>query len=253
MSPRRQREAAGSETRGRLVLAVDTATLVSSVALAEDGRLVAELSARARVTHSQWVLGDVAALLRRAERSLEDIDGFAATVGPGSFTGVRIGLTTCRTLAWTLGRPLVGLSSLDVLAMNAAGRPGLVATVLDARKKEVYLAVVRLVDGAPVTIIEPNVLAPEAALERLGALDREDAEPLWVLGDGVLLYDALFRDGVLPGLRVGAGPDHHARAAQLALLAHRELEDRGWESDPLLVEPLYIRPSEAELADKART
>lgn len=109
---------------GRRILAVDTTTFVASIALCEEAVPVAELTVRTRVTHSESLLADVHHLLGRVGWELGDMDGFAVAVGPGSFTGVRIGVTTCRTLAWTLGRPLVGVSSLAVLARNGVGRPG---------------------------------------------------------------------------------------------------------------------------------
>jgi tRNA threonylcarbamoyladenosine biosynthesis protein TsaB len=234
--------------RGKRLLAVDTATLVASLALCEEGVAVAELSVRTRVSHSESLLADVDALLRRTGWTLADLDGFACATGPGSFTGVRIGLTTLRTLAWTLGRPLAGRGSLEVLAGNAAGRPGLVATALDARKGEVYLAVWRTAaPGAPVPVLGPDVLAPERALACLAELPRADGEPLWLLGDGVARYPETFRAGALPGLTTAPPADHRPRAAILGALVHEELTARGWQADPKQVVPLYVRPSEAEL------
>lgn len=239
--------------RAKRLLAADTTTFVASLALCEGGEAVAELTVRTRVTHSESLLADVDGLLRRVGWALGDLDGFAVAIGPGSFTGVRIGLTTLRTLAWTLGRPLVGRGSLEVLAGNAAGWPGLVATVLDARKGEVYLAVWRTPGpGAPQPVLAPDVLAPAAALERLRRLAEGEGAPLWLLGDGVTRYPDVLHDGALPGLRTAPPADHRPRAAVLGALGHAALDACGWLADPKAVAPLYVRASEAELAERAR-
>ena len=225
--------------------------MVASVALCEEGVPIAELSASARVSHSEHVLADVAALLSRAHWKLDDLDGLAVSVGPGSFTGVRIGVTTARTLAWTLGRPLVGRCALEILAQNASGRPGLVAAMFDARKQEVYFAVYRVTQGRPETVAPPRVAAPDKACDVLRALPREADEPCWLLGEGLLRYREVFA-GAAPWFREGSTLDHRPRAAHLGALGHEALVACGWVADPRRVEPLYVRPSEAELADAAR-
>lgn len=250
------------QNRGKRILALDTTTFVSSLALSEEGAAIAELTVQTRVAQSESLLADVDGLLRRVGWTLGDLDGLAVAVGPGSFTGVRIGVTTARTLAWTLGRPLVGCGSLEVLAQNAAGHPGLVVPVLDARKREVYVAAYRTIDpadpadpadaGAFVAVVAPQVLPPARALSLLAALPRGEGEPLWLLGDGVTRYADVFRDGCLPGLRTAPAADHRPRAACLGALGHAALEACGWRAEPKAVVPRYVRASEAEIAHRAR-
>ena len=243
----------GQRARGKRLLAVDTTTLFASLALCEDGAALVELTVRTRVAHSESLLADVDGLLRRVGWTLADLDGFGVAIGPGSFTGVRIGLTTARTLAWTLARPLVGVGSLQVLAAGAPGRPGLVATAIDARKGEVYLAAWRT-DGAgpPREVLAPAVLPPADALARLAGAPREAGEPIWLLGDGATRYPDVLRDGALADLRVAPAVDHRPRAANLGAMAHAALAAAGWQADPKAVVPLYVRPSEAELAHRRR-
>ena len=230
--------------------------MASSVALAEGGVLVAELAAKTRMSHSEHLLADVDALLRRAHWSVDDLDALAVSVGPGSFTGVRIGVTTARTLAWTLGLPLVGCCSLEVLARNAAGRTGIVAPMFDARKKEVYYAVYREtgdgVEGSFETLLPPRVAPPEKARAALEALVRNGDEPCWILGEGLQAYPEVFTVARTPEFRQGPVGDHRPRAAHLAALAEASLRKSGDVADFRTVEPLYVRRSEAELADAAR-
>jgi tRNA threonylcarbamoyl adenosine modification protein YeaZ len=220
---------------GLRLCALDTSTFVASLALLQGERIVGELALPTRASHSESLLEALDGLLASCGWTLESIDAFAVGTGPGSFTGVRIGMATLRALAWTLERPLVGCPTLDLLAMNAVGRTGAVAAVLDARKKEVYFAVYRLTTAgdtdahtqrAPlVPLLPPAVLPPVAALARIGAVAREAREPLWIVGDGPLRYPCgVSTRDALPGLRVGR-PSTRSRARRLALGAR-------WRSRP---------------------
>ena len=137
-----------------LVLAFDTATEAATVALVRDGEVLGERASRA-----VRVLGDVDELLAGAGVEADDVDGIAVGTGPGSYTGLRMGLVTARTLAIALGVPVAGVSTLDALA---AGAPGAVP-VIDGRRGEVFT----LVDGVP-RCLAADVLAPEPGLEYVG-------------------------------------------------------------------------------------
>jgi tRNA threonylcarbamoyladenosine biosynthesis protein TsaB len=192
-----------------LILAFDTATDVATSALVEDGEVLGE-----RISKAATLLEDVDALLRQASARTADLGALAVGIGPGSFTGVRIGLATARGLALALGLPAAGISTLDALA---AGAPGAVP-VVDARRGEVFV-----LEG------EPKVIPP-AELE---------VEPGMVLvGDGALRYRARFESA---GAEIPADQDerHLPRARFHAQLA------RGF-GPAEKIEPLYLRVPDAD-------
>ena len=122
------------------ILAVDVSTSSGSVALLDEMELKAEWSLQSARTHNRRLLKTIDLLLHQVDWTVQDLDGFAVTLGPGSFTGIRIGISTVKTLAWVLQKPYAGIPTLDALAapLGFAALP--VCTLLDARKKELYVA-----------------------------------------------------------------------------------------------------------------
>lgn len=222
------------------MLAVDTSTASGSVALLDGDILVAEWTVLSAQTHNRRLLHGVDRILADAAWDLEDVDAFAVTTGPGSFTGIRIGLSTLKAMAWAMEKPLIGVPSLEALAMPLAVASCPVCAVIDARKHEVYAALYRP-DGQGALQEEraPSVLSPDKVAGWI-------TEETLCCGDGFLLYrDAFFqRAGHRP---VDAGPGFHAiRAGFVGRCALRRLQD-GVDTDPMRVMPLYVRPSEAEI------
>lgn len=128
-----------------LVLAVDATTFRQSVALVREGDIVADVRLASRIALSRRLMPSIDFLLKTLDVKPAEIDGFAVTTGPGSFTGVRVGLSTVQGLALAAGKPVLGVSALDVLAMRAAGEADVVVPVVDSERGEVYAAVY---DGA---------------------------------------------------------------------------------------------------------
>ncbi len=116
------------------ILALDTATKSCSVALTENGRLCAELTTLKDQTHSKHVMDLIHSVFEISGVSISDVDGFAVTIGPGSFTGLRIGISTIKGLAHAVGKPIVGISSLKALAWQCTDQNFLICPLLDARK-----------------------------------------------------------------------------------------------------------------------
>lgn len=222
------------------MLAVDTSTASGSVALLDGEALTAEWTLLSARTHNRRLLDGVDRILAEAGWTLEDVDAFAVTTGPGSFTGIRIGLSTMKAVAWAQGKPLVGVGTLEALAAPLAWTPHAVCPVIDARKNEVYAALYRP-DGKGGLQEErpPAVLAP-------GKIAGWIAEKAFLCGDGWLLY----REALIRTLGDGAmdpGPGfHEIRAAVVGRCAMKKMET-GVETDPMRIMPLYVRPSEAEL------
>lgn len=222
------------------ILAVDTSTASGSVALLDGDVLTAEWTLLSSRTHNRRLLEGVDRLLADAGWVLEDVDAFAVTTGPGSFTGIRIGLSTLKAMAWTLERPLVGVPSLEALAAPLAVASLSVCPVIDARKHEVYAALYRP-DGQGDLREErpPSVLSPHQAAQWLG-------EKTVCCGDGFLLYRDVFRQ-VAGDLVVDPGSGFHTvRAGFVGRCALRRLAT-DTDTNPMRVMPLYVRPSEAEI------
>jgi len=192
-----------------LILAFDTATDVATSALVDDGEVLGERTSRA-VT----LLEDVDALVRQAGARTGDVQGLAVGTGPGSFTGIRVGLATARGLALALGIPVAGVSTLDALA---AGAPGALP-VIDARRGEVFV-----LQG------EPRVLAPDDLVLGAGTV---------CIGDGAVRYRAVLE---AKGAEIPPdGDDRHAPRARFHAQLARDF------GPAELVEPMYLRVPDAD-------
>lgn len=226
-----------------LLLGLDTSTSCGSIALVDGSRLLGEWNLNVRRTHAGRLLPGIQYLLRETGIELGEIEGFAVTVGPGSFTGLRIALTTAKTLALVTGKPLAGVPSLDVLLENVPFAAGLVCPALDARKKEIFAALYKKSpEGKPERLTDYVSVPPEKLLEMITG-------PTLLLGDAVPLYgDRLRRECPYP--LAFASPDYHyPRASHLCRLAIRKFS-RGEGTHPRDLQALYARASDAELNRK---
>jgi tRNA threonylcarbamoyladenosine biosynthesis protein TsaB len=231
------------------ILAFDTCTLIGSAAVVADGETLAEVSALVRATHGETLLPHLERVLSSANLTLSDIDVFAVGIGPGSFTGVRIGLATAKGLALAEGKPLVGVTSLRSLARGILGGAGLRVPVLDAHKGEVYTAAFALdEEGELVECLAPFHAPPQRAAETL--LSAARGQPLWLAGAGIERYGEAFWQPLQAfALRAPALCDV-PRAACLAHEAWRQMQREG-PSDLASLEPLYLRASDAKLPARA--
>ena len=228
------------------ILAFETSAKAASAALLEDGQLVAESYQRSGLTHSRTVLLLAQELLRVCGWPAESVDAAAVAAGPGSFTGVRIGVAAAKGFAWGREIPCCGVSTLEAMAWNAGLSDGIAAAAMDARRSQVYCAAFAMEGGVPRRLL-PD--AAESVTDFGIALCGLDA-PVTVYGDGAqLAFDAL-RDTV-PGLRLA--PEHlrHQRAAGVALAAWDRLR-RGEAADAASLSPTYLRLSQAERERLAR-
>lgn len=222
---------------------MDTATPCSAVALTsgtrKQGRVLASLSLTGNVTHSRRLLKAIDYLLHEAGVDWPDIAGIGVSLGPGSFTGLRIGMATAKGLAAATGKPLFGISSLDSLAAKCS-TSRLICAVVDARKKEIYTAFYRCnSDGLAERISEMSVVAPERLCAAI-------TETVVMIGDGVMVYGDLFKKLLGETVLFAPAVLHELSAASLGMLAGEKLLC----NDVLNVAeavPLYIRSSDAEL------
>lgn len=221
------------------ILAVDSSSMTGSVALCQGETLVAESLLNVRSTHSEKLLRQIDVLLAEAGWQLQEIDLLVAVTGPGSFTGLRIGIATIKGLAQVLDRPVVGISSLQMLAMNLPLCSVPICVFMDARKKEVYSQLFNWTDDGPVSVADACVLPPRQLLE---LLDSEVA----LVGDGVPLYRDLIEEIAADKVRLPTASAHQPRASQAAWLGGRTYLNQQAASCAELL-PTYIRPSDAEL------
>ncbi|MDO8947301.1 MAG: tRNA (adenosine(37)-N6)-threonylcarbamoyltransferase complex dimerization subunit type 1 TsaB [Desulfocapsaceae bacterium] len=227
-----------------LILAIDTASSCSAVALTRGsvvgGQVVASLSLNSNVTHSRRLLAAINWLFNESGTEWQNVDGLAVSLGPGSFTGLRIGMATAKGLITATQKPLLGVSTLDALALNCSGER-LICAVLDARKKEVYTCFYRYdTEGIPRRDGTIRVLSPQRLAEEI-------QQPVLFVGDAVMLYGELWQEAL--GTRFASAPRtlHYPCASALGLLAGEMLQQDQC-LDPDSAAPLYVRASDAELS-----
>lgn len=220
------------------ILALDSTAQVATVALCDDERLLGEYTVNNGNTHSQTLLPMVESLLSAFEIKPSEIDLFAVSAGPGSFTGVRIGVSTVKGLAFGLEKTCIGVSTLEALAYNLIGFSGIVCPVMNARRKQVYTALFRAENGS-LTRLLPDSAISIAELD--GILAGYAGEPILLVGDG---YDV-----TLEGLTLVPSPTperlRHQSAYSVAQTALAYYRAGVRTTDEKLV-PSYLRPSQAE-------
>jgi len=223
------------------LLAVESATLSGGVALLDGDRLLGEITLNIAITHSERLMSAVDRLLADCGLAPADLDGLAVSVGPGSFTGRRVGLATVKALAMALDLPVAAVPTLDALAARLPFADAPVCPILDARKGEVYLSLYRWREGGMAREWDYLALPPELAAARLDA-------PVILLGDGIeACRPWLSRLGA--GARMAPPAQRLPSAAAVAGLGRAALAAGAGVGAESLA-PLYLRPSEAEL--KAR-
>jgi tRNA threonylcarbamoyladenosine biosynthesis protein TsaB len=217
------------------VLAVETSTLAGGAALLDDEAVVGEYALDVSATHSERLMGAIDRLLTDAGWTVRDLEGLAVAVGPGSFTGLRIGLSTVKGLALALAIPIAAVPTLDALAAGLPFAALPVCPVLDARKREVYASLYRWDGSAMRREWDYLAIAPRELSERL-------REPVIVVGDGADQIDSPHARRLRPPRR-GPSP------ASVGALGHARLS-RGDTVAPAALVPIYLRPSEAELKSR---
>ncbi|MBE7415215.1 MAG: tRNA (adenosine(37)-N6)-threonylcarbamoyltransferase complex dimerization subunit type 1 TsaB [Deltaproteobacteria bacterium] len=223
------------------ILAIDTSSQSGSIALLDDRRLVSEWTVGDAGTHSSWLIKSLDAHLESAGCGLDEVDLFAIDVGPGSFTGLRIGISALKGLAWPLGKKIAGVSTLASLAMNLPYSARIVCPVLDARKGEVYTALYDTMSGLPRAVMPDSAMRPEALIGEIQGRGLEGE--VVFLGSGLSVYMEMLVEALRDAY---AALPHlwHIRASNVGLLA---FENAAEAVSPAELVPIYLRKSEAEL------
>lgn len=230
------------------VLAIDTSTPVGSLAVVSEGALRAEVGAFVRAKHGEVLLPQVERVLSLAGLDFQQVGLLAVGLGPGSFTGTRIGVATAKGLALSRGTPLVGVSSLRVLARAVCAPQAVVVPMVDAHKGELYVAAFRIARGEVAEeLVAPTHDSPDAAVRRVrNAIG--DACPV-VCGDGLRRYRDVVRGAI--GDHVEAPPVFDVPRASLLAVEALARYERDGASDLATLEPIYVRPSDAKLPERA--
>ena len=223
------------------ILAFDTSSTSGSIALLDDRRLIGECTAGDVGTHADWLMPAVDTLLKSSSVRINEIDLFAASVGPGSFTGLRVGISAVKGLAWALKKNVAGVSTLKSLALNLRYSSQLVCPVLDARKGELYAALYSFMGDKPETLLEESALPPEKLFRFLQTEAR--GRKVVFLGGGLKVYSDAIKSAVKDAV-LAPEPLWHVRASNIALLAS---EDYTRNVAPEMLSPVYLRKSEVEL------
>lgn len=176
------------------ILALETSAVAASVAVCEEEALIAQSFQRTGLTHSATLMPMLETMLKNAGMTLKEIDLIAVAVGPGSFTGLRIGVSAAKGLAWSLDKPCAGVSTLEAMAWQMTGMNGVICAVMDARRQQVYNALFDLRDGKPVRLTPDRAIS----LEELGTeLERVEKTQILV-GDGTYLCYNAFQSKEYP-------------------------------------------------------
>ena len=221
------------------ILSLDSTAIASTVAICNDERLLAQFTLNNGNTHSETLLPMIEHSLSLLKMTVDDIDLFACSAGPGSFTGVRIGVSTVKGLAFAKDKPCVGVSSLEALAYNLAGIDGLICPVMNARRSQLYNALFICKDGRLTRVCEDRLIpVGELEEELLGYTDM----PIYLCGDGYeIAKDAFSRVSTCktPAMQI------HQSAYSVALCALEEAR-KGTVGGDIELSPVYLRASQAE-------
>ena len=221
-----------------LILAFESSAKAAGTALLEDGRLLAEYYQNSGQTHSRTLLKMAQDMLENCEKTVSDVTAVAVAAGPGSFTGVRIGVAAAKGFAWGREIPCYGVSTLEAMALGAAVCDGVYLRVMDARRAQVYCAAFEMKEGNLTRLFDDCAISLEELAERLKKIEK----PVFLVGDGAQLCYNSIKQTNLHLL-----PEHlrQQRAAGVALAAYRKAQN-GESGSALELAPTYLRLSQAE-------
>lgn len=226
------------------ILAIDTSTMLGGIAIMDDLTLIAETRLNVKSTHSERLMTEIEHCLKQSSLKISDIDVFAVAIGPGSFTGLRIGLSAVKGLSYATGKPIVSVPTLDALALNFPYSRYPVCTMLDARKKEVYAALFEWDNDNFKKLINETSINPEEFMRNV--LLRGEYDKIIFAGEGAVIYKDKIIE-VMSEKAVFASPEKTVPSpANVASLGIKKAL-RGEFSEPVSLVPVYIRRSEAEV------
>jgi tRNA threonylcarbamoyladenosine biosynthesis protein TsaB len=222
------------------VLALETATLAGSIAIVDDKEgLIGETGVNVKLAHSERLMPSIEWLLNASGISIKDIDLFALSIGPGSFTGLRIGLSTVKGFAFASGKSIVPVPTLDAFARTMPFCQHVICPMLDARKQEVYAGLYRWDKDSCIKIMPETAIKPEDLLKKI-------EEPVVFMGEGAVIYKNMISESLKTKALFAPPSKMSPSAATVAEIAIEQI-NQGTTADPVSLAPYYIRKSEAEI------
>jgi tRNA threonylcarbamoyladenosine biosynthesis protein TsaB len=225
-----------------MVLGFDTATPVTTIGISSDKELVDATSFLSDKTQTEQLMPALDAMLKKAGLTIHDIEGLAVGLGPGLFTSSRIGVMTAKSLAYALEVPIVGISSLDTIARGAADLSERVVSVIDARRREVFVATYDTAGGKLDRTMQPAVMSPQD----LNNVLQELKKPVILAGNGAVVYREKLEDILPEGCSIAPDKQAFPDAAHLLGLAADRFE-AGETDDLNRFVPIYIRHADAKV------
>ena len=236
-----------------IILGIDTSTNHGSVAIAEDGSLLSESFLPLNSSYSKTLINSLDDLLKKVKIGISDIDGFAVSIGPGSFTGLRIGLSTCKGFNLATGKPIVPVGTLDAIVESFLSAPEslkstidnlqssilFLCPILDAKKGEVYASLYKYEKGVIKKLEDDMAINPEKLCQKIN-------EPVIFFGEGIKQYGDFIKNKLNGLAYFYDDAQKNSVAASIALLGGKKIE-RGDIEDSTALKPRYIRRSEAEI------
>lgn len=234
------------------ILAIDSSSITASVAILEDNKIISEFFINAGLTHSQTLAPMIEFALINSDIKISDIDFFAVTVGPGSFTGLRIGLATIKGMTLALDKPCVGISSLLAAAYNLKDYNGIVCACMDARREQVYNAIFKVDNGQFERIAEDRAISIQELENEL----LKYSENIKLVGDGAeMCYNIMLDNKKVRNIELALENQRYIRGSMVGI-AFLETYNCGKISNAVDISLNYLRLSQAErmlLENKLKT
>lgn len=231
------------------VLALETATTAGSIAIVNDEELIAEVKVNINIAHAERLMPSVDYLLNASRLSITDIDAFAVSIGPGSFTGLRIGLSTAKGFSYATNKPLVSVPTLDAFARTLPFCRHLICPMLDARRNEVYAGLYKWEGNICKKVIPETAVNPGDFLKKIKEIDCSQACPAVFMGNGAEIYKKIIADAMKNNAIFAPASKMSPSASSVAEIAIEKLK-QGLIADTASLMPFYIRRSEAEIKFK---
>ena len=231
------------------ILAIETSTYSGSIAVVSDEIILGEYYFNIGPAHTEKLVPSINWLLGELNLEKTDLTGVAVSLGPGSFTSLRVGISTAKGICYSLGIPLVGVSSLKVLAMNLPFAASNICPVIDARRGEVFTAIFRSNNGEIERLTEDMVISPEKLVDII-------KDNTIFIGDGALLYKDFLEDNLSDGIMFSPVNLNAPKASNVALAEigkfKEGLDSEYMHNQVMNMAPQYLRKSEAEISKQGR-
>lgn len=219
------------------ILAIDTSNQTLAIAVVKGNDVLFNSTKIVKNTHSVEAMPEIEKAINASGQTMQDIDRIAVAKGPGSYTGLRIGVTIAKTLAWTLNKELVAISSLEALALNCKNYTGFISPIFDGRRGQVYTALFKAEKGKLTRVLEDQILVNTEWAQVLS----EYKEPVTFVGLDIPTHEAVFRDVLQGNCKIADEQNWASDASEIALVAqHLEVQNTH------AFVPNYVRLAEAE-------